>query len=85
MSATMGDQAIWYVVNAVTGLDLVRVGLVLLAVSVGLRFVRGLPQLGYVVICLAVLLVGSIRAVWRGTRLADRLHHEMITRRLGGA
>jgi uncharacterized membrane protein len=82
--ATMSDRAIWYEANAVAGLELIRLGAVLFAVSLGLQFVPRLPELGYVVICLAVLLVGSIRAVLRGVRLAERLHHEMITRRLGG-
>jgi uncharacterized membrane protein len=82
--ATMGDPAIWYEANAVTGLDLFRLGLVLFAVSLLLQLIPGLPELGYVAICLAVLLVGSIRATLRGARLAGRLHHEMIARRLGG-
>ncbi|HEY7635764.1 MAG TPA: SdpI family protein [Gemmatimonadales bacterium] len=84
LPATMSDPAIWYEANAVTGLDLFRLGLVLLAVSLGLRFIPRLPDLGYVVICLAVLVVGSARATFRGARLAGRLHHEMIARRLGG-
>lgn len=82
--ATMSDRAIWYEANAVTGLDLFRLGLALLGVSLALQLVAWLPELGYVAICLAVLLVGSIRAVLRGTRLAERLEHEMITKRLGG-
>jgi len=82
--ATLSDPAIWYEANAVTGLDLFRLGLVLLAVSLGLQLIPGLPELGYVAICLAVLLVGSIGATLRGARLAGRLHHEMIARRLGG-
>jgi len=83
LPAAMSDRAIWYEVNAVTGLELTRLGAVLFAVSLGLQFVPRLSELGYVVICLAVLLVGSMRAVLRGARLAERLHHEMITRRLG--
>lgn len=82
--ATMSDRAIWYEANAVTGLDLFRLGLVLLAASLVLQLIPGLSQLGYVVICLLILLVGSIRATARGARLAGRLHHEMIARRLGG-
>jgi SdpI/YfhL protein family len=82
--ATMSDPEIWYDANAVTGLDLFRLGLVLFAVSLGLQVIPGLPELGYVMICLAVLLVGSIRATLRGARLAGRLHQEMIARRLGG-
>jgi hypothetical protein len=79
----MSDRAIWYEANAIAGSGLIRLGVVLVAVSLGLRFVSGLPELGYVLICLAVLLIGSMRAVFRGARLAERLHREMITRRLG--
>ena len=82
--ATMSDRAIWYQANAVTGLDLFRAGLALLGVSLALLLVPALPKLAYVAICLAVLLIGSIRAVPRGSRLAERLHHDMIARRLGG-
>jgi uncharacterized membrane protein len=82
--ATMSDHAIWYEANAVTGLELFRLGLVLLAVSLGLQFLPGMPELGYVAICLAVMLVGMLRAVSRGARLAERLHQETIARRLGG-
>jgi uncharacterized membrane protein len=82
--ATMSDRAIWYEANAVTGLDLFRLGLVLLAASLCLQLVPGLPELWYIAICIAILLVGSIRATVRGARLAGRLHHEMIARRLGG-
>jgi hypothetical protein len=84
VAATLSDRAIWYEANAITGLDLIRLGVVLLVVSLALQFVPGLPELGYVVICLALLLVGSMRAVSRGARLAERLHHDVITRRLGG-
>jgi len=84
LPTTLSDRAIWYEANAVTGFDLIRLGVVLLAVSLGLQFVTGLPELGYVVICLAVMLVGSIRAVSRGARLAERLHRDAISRQLGG-
>ena len=82
--ATMSDPAIWYDANAVTGLDLFRVGLGLFAVSLALQLITRLTELGYVAICLSVLLVGSARATLRGARLAGRLHKEMIARRLGG-
>ena len=82
--ATMSDHAIWYAANAVAGLDLFRLGLALLGVSLALQLVPALPELGYVGVCLALLLVGSIRAVSRGARLAERLHQETISRRLGG-
>ena len=71
--ATLANPAIWYEANAVCGDDLVRLGAVLLAVALGLLLVRGLPELGYVVICLAVFVVGSLRATVRGIRVAKRL------------
>jgi hypothetical protein len=71
--ATFADPAIWYEANAVCGEDLVRLGAVLLVAGMGLAFLRGLPELGYVTICLAVFVVGSIRAILRGWRLANRL------------
>jgi hypothetical protein len=82
--ATMSDRDIWYQANAITGLDLFHAGLALLAVSLALQMVPALPELGYVAICLAVLLIGSIRAISRGSRLAERLHEDLMTKRLAG-
>jgi hypothetical protein len=73
LPATMANPAIWYEANAVCGEDLVRLGAVLFTVALGLLFVRGLPELGYVVICLAVFLVGSLRTTVRGIRVGRRL------------
>ena len=44
----------------------------LLVIALGLPFVRGLPELGYVAICMAVFLVGSIRATVRGIGVVKR-------------
>jgi SdpI/YfhL protein family len=71
--STLSSPAVWYEVNAVCGDELVRTGLVLLVVSLALRFVPRLPEIGYVAICLAVFLVGSIRATARSLRTAKRL------------
>ncbi len=71
--ATLSAPRIWYEANAVCGDELVRLGLVLLVIAVALPFVRGLPEVGYVVICLAVFVVGSVRATTRSLRLAERL------------
>jgi hypothetical protein len=46
--------------------------LVLLVIALGLSFVRGLPELGYIGICMAVFVVGSIRATVRGIRVVKR-------------
>ena len=72
LRATLSNPAVWYEANAVCGDDLVRLGLVLLVVALGLNFVRGLPELGYVAICMAVFLVGSIRATVRGIGVVKR-------------
>lgn len=71
--ATLSTPAIWYEANAVCGGELVRLGWVLLIVAVALPFVRGLSELGYVVICLAVFVIGSVRATVRSLRLAKKL------------
>jgi len=71
--STLSSPEIWYEANAVCGDELVRMGLVLLVVGVGLRFVRGLPEIGYVAICLTVFLVGSARATVRSLGIARRL------------
>jgi SdpI/YfhL protein family len=74
--ATFADPRIWYEANAVCGDDLVRLGVVLLVVALGLQFLRGLPKLGYVTICLAVLVVGSLRATIRGVKVARKLQQQ---------
>jgi hypothetical protein len=56
----------------VCGDDLVRLGLVLLVIALGLPFVSGLPELGYIAICMAVFVVGSIRATVRGIGVVKR-------------
>jgi len=66
--ATLADPEAWYEVNETCGDDLVRLGVVLLTVAVGLLFVPDLPELAYVVICLAVFLTGSVRAIVRAAR-----------------
>jgi hypothetical protein len=71
--ATLANPVIWYQANAVCGDGLVRLGGALFTVALGLWFVRGLPELGYVVICLAIFVVGSLRATVRGIRVAKRL------------
>ena len=67
------SETIWYEANAVCGDEPVRLGLVLFVVALALPFVRGLPELGYVSICLAVFVVGSARATVRGIRVVRRL------------
>jgi uncharacterized glyoxalase superfamily protein PhnB len=73
LKATLSRPAVWYEANAVCGDGLVRLGLVLFVVALALPFVRGLPELGYVAICTAVLVVGSTRATVRGIRVVKRL------------
>jgi uncharacterized membrane protein len=71
--ATFADEHVWYEANAVTGRDLIVVGIVLLLVA----FL--LPRLGlgsspaYAAVCVGVLAVGSFLATLRGWRLASRL------------
>ena len=72
LRATLSNPAVWYEANAVCGDDLVRLGLVLLVIALGLPFVRGLPELGYVAICMAVFVVGSARATVRSIGVVKR-------------
>lgn len=71
--ATLTDPAVWYEANAVCGEGFVRLGIVLLTVSLALLFLPALPELGYVLICSLLLVVGSLRVVLRSVRLAGRL------------
>jgi hypothetical protein len=70
------DATIWYEANAVCGDELVRLGAVLLATALGLQFLRDLPEVGYVTICLAVAVVGSLRATLRAIRVARQLRQQ---------
>ncbi len=85
MPATLSTPAIWYEANAACGDELVRLGFVLLAVGMALPFIGGLPELAYVVICLAVFLIGSVRATLRGLRVAKRLSQAAPGERAGTA
>ncbi|MEP6571729.1 MAG: SdpI family protein [Gemmatimonadota bacterium] len=82
LPATLSNPTIWYAANAECGEGLVRLGAVLLVVALGLLLLRGLPELVYVLICVAVFLIGSLRATVRGVRLAKRLSK---TDRLGAS
>jgi uncharacterized membrane protein len=79
--ATLSDPTVWYEANAVCGDGLVRLGVVLVTVALALPFLRGMPEVGYVLICSAVLMVGSLRAIVRSLRLAARLQREATARR----
>ena len=71
--ATLMDPAVWYEANAVCGDGFVRLGIVLLTIALTLPLLPALPETAYVLICSAVLAVGSLRVVLRSVRLAGRL------------
>jgi hypothetical protein len=74
--ATLTDPAVWYEANAVCGDGFVRHGIVLLTVALVLLLLPALPELGYALICTAVLAVGTLRTIARSVRLAGRLRRE---------
>jgi len=77
--ATFADERVWYEANALTGRDITVVGAVLIAVALGLPHVLRLPPEGYVGICTAVLLGGTLGSTIRAWRLANRLWRERST------
>ncbi len=79
--ATFADPAIWFDANAVCGEDLVRFDVVLCAVAIGLQFLSGLPEAGYVAMCLSVSFMGAVRATTRGWRHANRLRQASLRSR----
>jgi uncharacterized membrane protein len=81
MPATLADETVWFDANAASGRELIALGIVLLAVAVLAQRPLDLPELGYVAVCLAVLVVGGLGVARRGMRLAERLRRE----RGGGA
>lgn len=76
VSATREDSWVWYETNARSGRALVVVGVLGLALAVGLYPVPGLSLRAYTVVTLGVLGVGTFLVVVRGWRVAERLLRE---------
>jgi len=74
--ATFADEHIWYQANAVTGRDLIVVGVVVLLAAILLPRLGLGPSPAYTIACGGILAVGSLVATLRGWRLANRLLRE---------
>jgi uncharacterized membrane protein len=74
--ATFADEQVWYEANAVAGRDLMALGALLLLVALGLPRIVALPPVAYGLVCTLVLVTGSMIAVIRAWRLANRLLRE---------
>ena len=74
--ATFADEHIWYQANAVTGRDLIVVGVVVLLAAILLPRLGLGPSPAYTIVCGGILAVGSLVATLRGWRLANRLLRE---------
>ena len=70
--ATFADEHVWYEANAALGRDLVVLGCVLLAVTLALA-AFGASPVTYAAACGSVFGIGSLVALTRGWRLANRL------------
>jgi len=74
LRATFADESIWYETNALAGRDLVVLGVLYVALTMAL--LDRVPRATYVLFCGPVLVLGSIVAMVRSVRLANRLWRE---------
>ena len=74
--ATFADERVWYDANALAGRDMVALGLLLMALSIGLPVITGLGGSGFAVVAAGVTVVGSVLITIRGWRSANRLLRE---------
>ena len=74
--ATFADERVWYDANALAGRDMVALGLLLVALSIGLPVITGLGGSGFAVVAAGVTVVGSVLITIRGWRSANRLLRE---------
>lgn len=73
--ATFADEQVWYEANEVSGRDLTRLGIVIVAAALILPLFRISPE-AYALIMCAVMLIGVVAMAVRGWRLANRLYRE---------
>jgi uncharacterized membrane protein len=73
--ATFADRQVWYDANALTGRDLMALGILVLLVSLLLPRLH-LPEEVYAGVCAAVLGLGALVLTVRGWRTANRLLRE---------
>ena len=71
--ATFADETVWYDANAVTGRDMVGLGILVLSIALVLPHLGELRRETYAGVCAGVLGLGSLLLAGRGWRLANRL------------
>ncbi|MFL5517110.1 MAG: SdpI family protein [Gemmatimonadales bacterium] len=71
--ATFADRQVWFDANALTGRDMIGLGVAVAAVSLLLPRIARLPEPVYSGICAGVLGVGAVVLTVRGWREANRL------------
>ena len=73
---TLGDQHIWYEVNALAGRDLVVLGVVLMMIALVVPVGHGVSPETAAMVGVAVFGAGAMVMLVRGLRLASRLRRE---------
>jgi hypothetical protein len=71
--ATFADPTVWYDANAITGRDMVGLGMLVLAIALVLPYLSNLRRDTYAGVCGGILGLGSLLLSVRGWRLANRL------------
>jgi uncharacterized membrane protein len=71
--ATFADRQVWFDANALTGRDMIGLGVTVAVVSLLLPRIVPLPEPVYSGICAAVLGLGAVVLTVRGWRAANRL------------
>ena len=79
--ATLADPDVWYEANAISGRDMIRVGVAVVVLAPGLALVPGITEGQHLIACEAVLIAGVVGAALVGSRRATR----MLRERGGGA
>jgi hypothetical protein len=74
--ATVTDERVWYDANAVSGRDMMALGVAVAAIAAALPRVIPLPEVVYTAVCAGLLAVGTLVLVVRGWLLANRMRDE---------
>ena len=71
--ATFADRQVWFDANALTGRDMIGLGITVVAVSLLLPRIMRLPEPVYSGVCAGILGLGAMVLTVRGWRAANRL------------
>jgi uncharacterized membrane protein len=77
--ATFADRQVWFDANALTGRDMIGLGVTVAAVSLLLPRIVRLPEPVYTGICAGLLGLGGMVLTVRGWRAANRLQRARRT------